>query len=156
MKKQKKVAKAEKKPAVLPALVAPPPPTVSQTFLKDLTKQVEEQWEEQAAHYGWDGPMSETIANKIQAILRAPTEDAGIELQRRAIDTIQIMILGAWARGKIPGPLSRYSLERRIKQAESLVKMLEAKGQNDAAQTQLERVEQLREQLEDFLAQAPH
>jgi hypothetical protein len=141
-----------------PVVAAPPPyvpkTPVTKTELKKLYREVEDYWIDQADYYGYgNGDLADrpdNVVTRMQAILGAVDKETAKAAVKRAKDCIQTMILGAWARGKIDGPLTERSLEKRIKRAESLVQMLKDKGQHEAAQRQSERVADLKNQLSDL------
>jgi hypothetical protein len=142
--------KTRKKPESIKKVV-PVAPKIEEgleEYRKGLCQRLEAYWVEEAEYYGWDMERPEVVTQKFQAVLRAVDRPTAEDLSRRARDTAQVMILGAWARKRIPGPLSVHSLERSIKKAESLAKMLENKGDSDGAESQLRRAADLRGQLE--------
>ena len=150
MAKLKKTTQAA--PAA-PVRVWTPPPYVPQTPISDDARQalyqdVQRHWEEQTEYYGYDLPRPEGVTLKMQAILGAVDQEKAYEARKRAVDSIQIAILSAWAKGKISGPANRVTIERRIKKTESLARMLEEKGLDDQARSQWDRVETLRIQLQ--------
>lgn len=151
-KLQKKTIKAEPKveaPVIVAAPPAPPPPVDPsiEVWVRQMYKDLEQHWIEQADHYGYDMDRPDHVTLKMQAVLGASDVAEAEHRTRRAKSTMQTSILAAWAKGKIPGPASELNLERQIKKAESLVAMLEAKGQLDAARGQSNRADSLRESL---------
>lgn len=117
---------------------------------EELYRQGQAHWDEEAERYGWDDPeQPPNVTKRLQAVLDAPSMPMAREALQKAKQTMQVMILGAWARGRIQGPTTEQSVERRIKRAESLASMLERKGQAEAAQRQWERAAKLREQLDE-------
>ncbi len=155
LKKVIKKAAEQKKPDPVPVVQGPPPyqpqTPISHEAKKAMYRQLEEHWDTDAEHYGWDDPeRPENVTRRMQAVLGAPDLETAHEAARKARDTIQIMILGAWAKGKIPGPTTERSVEQRVKRAESLAQMLEKKGQDEAAERQWARAAKLREQLEEI------
>lgn len=87
-----------------------------------------------------------TIDERYQAKLRALNEvkDKALFAKegKSLMDGFHIHILALWAKKKIPGPPTRANFEKRIKKAESLVRMLAKKGK-DSTNAQ-KRVEDLR------------
>lgn len=149
-KKKQQVVAPPKVEAALP----PPPPVTDPVLLsyrEDLYRQGQAYWDEEAEQYGWDDPeQPENVVRRLQGILGARTREEASQALLKARGTIQVMILGAWARGRIPGPTTEQSVERRVKRAESLASMLEKKGQLEAAERQWARASQLRIQLEEI------
>lgn len=117
-----------------------------------LYQDLERHWEEQADHYGYDSPRPDRMTGKMQAVLGAGDRDAAYKAASKVRNSILTHMLAAWASGRIPGPTSPYSLERRIKKTESLARMLREKGQLEQAQGQERRVLELREQLKGLTA----
>jgi hypothetical protein len=152
-KLKKVISKAQEKqnPTVKVAPAYVPLTPISHAERKAIYKALEVHWEEQAEHYGWDDPdRPEVVVKRMQAVLGAVDRETAALADQKARMTIQTMILGAWARGKIPGPTTEISVERQVKRAESLAQMLEKKGQLEAAERQWARASQLRLQLEEI------
>lgn len=67
------------------------------------------------------------------------------QLARKAINSMEIACLAAWARGEVDGPDSPRALEAKARSADGLVRMLEKKGEHEAAEKQRNRAKELRE-----------
>lgn len=103
-----------------------------------------------ASHYGWDGPIPESVIAALGLDLPP------IDCVRRAIDRMFMFLLGKWARGDIPGPDTFDNLQEQAKQAEKLARMFDKKGKPAEAEKQRARAEELRQkrpvQSEDWFA----
>jgi hypothetical protein len=140
----------QKKPDPVPAPEYKPQTLVSDASLRILYQELEDHWLEQAEHYGYSDDRPENVTARMQAVLGAVDLETAYRAVQKAKATMQIMILGAWARGRIAGPVTERSLEQRVRRAESLAEMLEKKGEIDAALRQLDRADQLRAQLQEI------
>jgi hypothetical protein len=152
--KLKKTKPASEQKAPIPVVQAPPPYTpktaISRDALKSLYRGVDDYWDEICEHYGYEDEKPENLVRKMQAILGAVDAETAHAAEKKARDCALIMVLGAWAKGKIPGPTTERSVEQRVKRAESLAQMLEKKGQQEAADRQWDRASKLRLQLEEI------
>lgn len=136
-------------------VVAAPKVYVPQTPITEEGKrsffdQAMKNWDEQAEHYGYEESKPDHVRLKIQSILGAVDLEQARLLTLKAIQATQVSILAAWASGRIEGPISIRSLEKKIRSAESLVGMLREKGLHEQALTQVDRAARLRDQLEDL------
>lgn len=131
-------------------------PYIPQTPVEDSYKQfvfneAVEQWNALALKYGHDVEMPDNVQKRHQEILEAPDLEMTIEASRRAKNTSEIMVFGAWAQGRIDGPITERSIEKQAKSAESLASMLHKKGNTEAAERQLLRADKLWEQLDKMV-----
>lgn len=146
---------AKKKKEVAPTLffaketVYVPKTPVTLETKQAMVAAIEKHWAQEAEHYGYTDPKPESVVRKQQQILDAVDLEKANEATERAKHCVQTMILGAWARGAIDGPLSERSLERKIKQRENLCGMLEGK----ALENQLLRIKELKQQLNELRKQ---
>lgn len=82
--------------------------------------------------------------DKLRAILSAPSLEAAQVAAKRARDSVLTWYLSEWSKGKIPGRVTVHSLERDANAAEGLAKMLDTKGDPEAADRQRQRARELR------------
>lgn len=131
--------KAKKEEIEVPAPVIPKELRITRAQKRVKYEEARAYWDEKTEHYGYEDPPPENVVARMNSILVAPDRIAAETLLRKTLACMEIMILGAWARGKIEGPSNPISLARRLKRIESLVKMLKAKGLHDQAKTQERR-----------------
>ena len=118
----------------------------------DLKRDVTLQVRSVGDTYGMDA-IPENVQRRLDAIVTAPTEEEALRQAQKAPDSMEIACLAAWSRGKIAGPDSPEALERRAKQAESLVAMFNKRGDQENADKQLARAAALRRQGAQMLEQ---
>jgi hypothetical protein len=116
-----------------------------------LYRQAEQYWADETDYYGYDLKRPENVIARMKAIKDAVDVQAAQDAFKRCKQTMEVMILGAWASGKIPGPTNVFTLQKRAKKAENLALMLERKGLYDQANSQRARARELRRQLDELL-----
>lgn len=115
----------------------------------DIVKLLKAYWLETARHYGHPDEMPPNVVAALQRLEQSPS--VGPQQVDRLRAKMQVMVLSAWAQGKIDGPVSVESLTKKIKAAESLVEMLENKDQLEAAKTQKRRIQVLEKQRQALI-----
>ncbi len=115
-----------------------------------LRREAEENWVQQSTHYGYTDPRPSPVDRKLDAITNAVDRESAIEARQRCKETTEAMILGAWARGKIQGPVSEYSIEKEIKKHQGLLGLLELKDNRSGIECTTRRIRELQTQLENF------
>lgn len=135
-------------PVEIPVVPYVPQTPVSYEYKQSVFQIAIEQWAELATKYGHDIKMPDNVRDRYAEILTAPDLEKTVEAEQRAQNTAQIMVFGAWAQGRIDGPITERSIEKRAKSAESLAQMLHKKGNTEAAERQLARADELWEQLD--------
>jgi hypothetical protein len=124
-------------------------PTLHQRHL--LISSIEKEMVKMAEHYGLpENDIPQRNLNKLALVLGAKTHDEAALLAKGALDSFFITVLWMWAKKMIPGPTTRESLEKGAKQADSLAKMLENKGHDDAAKKQRARAAKLRKEANEL------
>lgn len=118
--------------------------------MRQIHENFQQHWAELAEHYGYDKPAPPNVVRAMDHILNADNEAAAMEAFGKAKEIALVAILSAWAKGRIPGPESVLNLEKRAKKADSLARMLEEKGLQDAAQSQKERAKSIRERISEI------
>ena len=109
----------------------------SKKYLKDLVKQTKSKMISTAAHYGLpEADIPDRYYQKLALVLNAKDYEEAGQLANKAWDSFFICVLSMWAKKEIPGPTTPESLEKKAKQAEGLARMLEKKGDDDAAKKQ--------------------
>lgn len=106
---------------------------------KRTQKEVKQYWDDLVEHYQHPPEMPENVKLCYDSILQAKDLDEVAAIAERCQQKMQVMVLGAWARKRIPGPKTEANLEKQAKSAEGLAKMLEGKGHAAAAERQRER-----------------
>lgn len=98
---------------------------------------------ELAEQYGAKS-LPDRILKKIDLIKSAQTLDEAVFLSKKSMDSAHTHILASWAKGEIPGIITSHTIDKRIKRAESLIKMLDDKGLDDQANQQRNKMNQLK------------
>jgi hypothetical protein len=134
--------KTSSKPQAAPLSPPPPEPYQDIKALQALHQDALEAMQRIAEEYGAQ-ETPERLLDRAKAILKVPTLDEAQRLNRRVRDAMLVHVLALWARGRIAGKMSDASVERAIKSALSLAKMLDEKGQHEQAESQRLRAERL-------------
>lgn len=124
--------------------------------LQKVLKQARLDFLAQCSEYGaipLDTPAR--IVALYEAILDADTLPVGLAAAESAKKSAETWLLSEWGAGKIRGKPTVHSIEREAKSAEGLAKMLSAKGQQDAADRQLERAAELRDEAANLRVAKP-
>jgi hypothetical protein len=122
-------------------------------LLKDLYQHAEKEWERSTKHYGWTDPRPDDLTAKMQLILSAPSRELAYKLLEKINDSIHLVMLSAWGKKLIPGPITVASLTKKVNQAKSLVKMHQKRGNPEAAQRQEERIVKLEQEIRVLIDQ---
>ena len=156
------MAKKIKANTTAPVLtVAPIPPyqprtPVSETSKKALYDEARSHWEDLCSYYGADDSldMGLHVQKRMQAILGAVDLETATTALARSKAASLMAVLYLWAERRIPGPDRYLTWVRQAKRAETLAKMLDAKGQPDAAARQRQRAGEFWDKAEDKKAVA--
>ena len=106
-------------------------------YLKELVADMKGQMVKMAVHYGLpQSDIPERNWLKLSQVLTAQSYDEARDLATKAYDSMFVCVLSMWAKKEIPGPTTPESLEKKAKQSEGLARMLEKKGDDDAAKKQ--------------------
>ena len=117
-------------------------------YLKELVADTKVRMVKMAIHYGLpQSDIPERNWFKLTQVLTSKSFDEARDLATKAYDSMFVCVLSMWAKKEIPGPTTPESLEKKAKQAEGLARMLEKKGEDDAAKKQ-------RLKADDFLKEA--
>ena len=117
------------------------------SFNRDIQKQAQKEVQALQEEYGLE-EVPENVATCLASVT-ARGQKEPFAAAEAAVRKMEIACLAAWARGKVAGPDSPESLERRAKQAESLAKMFEKKDDRANQRKQLKRAEAFRKQAQD-------
>lgn len=120
------------------------------SFNRDIQKQAQKEVQALQEEYGLEG-VPENVRLTLASVTARGTPDP-TAAGEAAVRKMEIACLAAWARGKVAGPDSPESLERRAKQAESLAKMFEKKDDPKNAKKQRTRAEGFRKQAASMVA----
>lgn len=99
-----------------------------------------------AEYYRYSGDIDDRVWIKADKCLSATTPEEANTAIAEAAKSAQVYFLSLWGSKKAAGPATPESFEKQAKSAESLAKMFEKKGDDEAAQKQRDRAEQLRAQ----------
>lgn len=116
-------------------------------------KEVKQYWTDLVEYYQHPPEMPENVKLCYDSILQAKDLDEVAAVAERCQQKMQVMVLGAWARKRIPGPKTEANLEKQAKSAEGLAKMLESKGHAEAAERQRARATALATEAEQVRRQ---
>lgn len=111
--------------------------------LKELQQRSLVEMKSTAEHYGLP-ELHDRHMEKLQKVLTAQTYEEGEALAKRATDSVFLTCLSAWSSKRIPGPRTPEILEKKAKQADSLAKFQESRGNDKDAAKQKDRAERLR------------
>lgn len=92
--------------------------------------------------------IPERNLRKLALVAGAKTYDEAADLAKKAKDSLFLCVLVMWGKKQIPGPTTIESLERDAKKADGLARMLEDKGNDDAAKKQRKKADELRKQAD--------
>lgn len=130
---------------------------VSKASLKALFNETREEMLKMADFYGLPrGQIKQRHWVNAKNILIADSDQQALKAQRKAISSLRFNLqILAYYEKCIPGPQTPERLEEKAKGAESLAKMQEKFGKDDAARQQRTRAKKLRAAAEKLRGEKP-
>lgn len=120
---------------------------VAKKYLKGIVEQTKARMLSTATHYGLpEEDIPDRYYQQLSEVLKATDYEDARLIANKVWDKFFICVLSMWAKKEIPGPKTPESLEKRAKQAESLARMLENKGDDVAAKKQFKKAEAFRKE----------